>query len=37
MSHLGESTFRYIMRKSGRKPTVCDCNANKKTPYTTRQ
>lgn len=25
MSHLGESTFRYIMRKSGRKPTVCDC------------
>lgn len=25
MSHLGESTFSYIMRKSGRKPTVCGC------------
>ena len=25
MSYLGESTFSYIMRKSGRKPTVCGC------------
>lgn len=25
MSHLGETTFSYIMRKSGRKPTACNC------------
>jgi len=25
MSHLGESTFSYIMRKSGRKPMSCTC------------
>lgn len=25
MTHIGESTFRYIMRKSGRKPTSCQC------------
>ncbi len=25
MSHLGESTFSYIMRKSGRKPMACGC------------
>ncbi len=25
MSHLGESTFSYIMRKSGRKPMACMC------------
>lgn len=25
MSHIGESAFRYIMRKSGRKPVSCQC------------
>ena len=25
MSHFGESTFSYIMRKSGRKPMSCQC------------
>lgn len=25
MSHLGESALSYIMRKSGRKPSVCNC------------
>ncbi len=25
MSHLGERAYRYIMRKSGRKPSVCSC------------
>lgn len=25
MSRFGETTFRYIMRKSGRKPTCCQC------------
>lgn len=25
MSHLGESTFNYIMRKSGRRPISCRC------------
>lgn len=25
MSHFGESTFSYIMRKSGRKPINCQC------------
>lgn len=26
MAHLGESTLHYIMRKSGRKPSVCNCD-----------
>lgn len=26
MNHLGESAFKYIMRKSGRKPTACQCS-----------
>lgn len=25
MAHIGETTFSYIMRKSGRKPSSCDC------------
>ena len=25
MSHLTKPTFNYIMQKSGRKPTVCNC------------
>lgn len=25
MSHLAKPTFSYIMQKSGRKPTVCNC------------
>lgn len=34
MSHLGETTFRYIMRKSGRKPTVCSCEKCKSQCHT---
>lgn len=26
MAHLGETTFKYIMRKSGRKPIPCCCD-----------
>lgn len=34
MSHIGESTFSYIMRKSGRKPMACSCEKCKSQCHT---
>lgn len=34
MSHLGIPTFNHIMKKSGRKPTVCQCEKCKSQCHT---
>ena len=34
MSHLGIPTFRYIMQRSGRKPTACSCDRCKSQCHT---
>lgn len=34
MSHLGIPTFNHIMKKSGRKPTVCQCERCKSQCHT---
>jgi hypothetical protein len=34
MSHFGVPTFRYIMQRSGRKPTACSCDRCKSQCHT---
>lgn len=34
MAHFGESTFGYIMRKTGRKPSECNCEKCKSQCHT---